>query len=259
MATTLLDGRPPGENSLLDDPALWTGEGVFETLRTYDGRPFRVELHLARLRGSAAWMGIAWPGEDVLADEIAGVVRAAGGGDGGEGSAAEWKVNVLLTGGGHRVVKAVPLDRSRVGAPVRVVTRAWAPPSWLPGRVKHTSRAAWTLAARGVDEVIWVVDGRWTEANRSNVFVVRDGVVWTPPDDGSILVGVTRDTVIEAGRAAGIDVREGPVAAGPCDELYLASTLKELAPVVELDGASGPGGGPVGARLLAAFRGWRPG
>ena len=97
-------------------------------------------------------------------------------------------------------------------------------------------------------------DGDWTEANRSNVFVVRDGIVLTPPDDGRILQGVTRDGLIEAGRAAGIPIHETPVAAGPCDELYLCSTLKELSPVIALDGSPSAGAGPVGTRLLAAFQ-----
>lgn len=79
-------------------------------------------------------------------------------------------------------------------------------------------------------------------------------MLWTAPDDRQILQGVTRDVLIEVARAEGFDLREAPVAAGPVDELYLCSTLKELAPVVELDGVPLPGWGPVGRRLAAAFR-----
>lgn len=247
MTPALLDGLPCPATFPADDPVLWTGMGVFETLRTYGRAPFRVALHLDRLAASAAWMGVPLPDRDALAADLIAAAAAIPG---------ESKLNILLTGGGHRLVRASPLDPARVGAPLRVATRPWSPPPWLPGRVKHTSRAAWELAARdaGVDEVLWVTpDGDWTEANRSNVFVVRDGVVLTPPDDGRILQGVTRDGLIEAGRAAGITVHETRVAAGPCDELYLCSTLKELAPVVELDGQPAAGAGPVGARLHAAF------
>lgn len=242
--TTLVDGAPDA-GALASDPALWTGLAVFETLRTYGRRPFRVEAHLERLAESAAWMGLAMPPRATLRAELDAVAARVSG---------ESKLNVLLTAGGHRVVRAEPLDRSRVGAPVSVVTRPWAPPPWLPGRVKHTSRAAWTLAARGADEVLWEVEGTWTEANRSNLFVVRDGRLLTPPDDGAILVGVTRACLLEAAEAAGLPVAEEPVPVGPCAEMYLASTLKELAPVVRVDGRPGPGGGPVGARLVAAFR-----
>ncbi len=97
--------------------------------------------------------------------------------------------------------------------------------------------------------------GVWTEANRSNLFVVREGVFCTPPDDGRILQGVTRTMMLEAARSAGVPFNDrDPVPVAPVEEMYLASTLKELAPVVALDGAPGAGAGPVGARVLAAFR-----
>jgi branched-chain amino acid aminotransferase len=227
-----------------DDPALTLGFAVFETLRTYDGVPFRLDAHLARLAHSATFCGIPYDEAAIRAD-IATVLTS------GPHAA---KLNVYLTGGGHRVVRAEPLDLARVGAPVRVVTRPWCPPAWLPGTIKHTSRLAWVLAARGVDEVLWEDRGGWTEANRSNVFVVRGGVLLTPADDGRILRGVTRAALLDAARSIDLPVSEGHVPVGPCDELYLASTLKELAPVVEVDGQPGPGGGPVGAALLAAFR-----
>lgn len=245
----LLDGLEcPGGRGLfpLDDPTLFSGLGVFETLRTYRRRPFRLETHLQRLAYSAGFCGIPFaPGVE---DEV---TRAA------EALAEESQINVLLTAGGHRIVRAIPLDLSRAGAPVRVATRPWTPSVELPGRVKHTSRAGWLLAARaaGVDEVVWrAPEGVWTEANRSNLFVARGGVLLTPPDDGRILQGVTRDAMIEVARAIGVDVREEPVPAGPCDAMYLCSTLKELAPVIELDGAPLPGMGALGAAVLAAFR-----
>jgi len=272
--TILLDGVPctDGRGALrMDDPALWTGMAVFETLRTRQGLPFRVEVHLARLRESAAWCGV--PFHEGLQAELAQVAEALVTGPGGP---REAKLNVLLTEGGHRIVKAEALDLSRAGAPVRVVTRAWAPDPWLPGHVKHVSRAGWVLAARraGVDEVLWSAPSAnlghlpahrrkgervWTEANRSNVIVVRDGVLLTPPDDGRILQGVTRDGMLAAARRAGLPMREEEVPVGPCEEMYLCSTLKELAPIVELDGEPGPGGGPLGAALHAAFRAeWDP-
>lgn len=242
-----IDGAPasPDLEGLVADPAFAAGFAVFETLRTYGGVPFRLDVHLDRLGASAAWCGFPFDRAAFLADLAP--LRLP----------PESKLNLTLTGGGRRVVRVEPLDRSRVGAPVRVVTRRWTPPPWLPGRVKHTSRAGWLLPAAqaGVDEVLWEDEaGNWTEANRSNVFVVRDGVFWTPPDDGRILQGVTRDVLLEVARAIGVPVREAPVVAGPADELYLCSTLKELAPVVEIDGKPGPGGGPVGRAVLAAFR-----
>ena len=134
----------------------------------------------------------------------------------------------------------------------------WINPVSLPGAVKHGCRAAWILAARqkGVDEVFLVDDkGMILEANRSNVFAVRGQELWTPPLDGRLLAGVTREALIQAAGEAGIPVREEPLPIdGDFDELYLASTLKELAPVSRLDDRELPVGGPVGAVLLTAFR-----
>jgi branched-chain amino acid aminotransferase len=250
----LVDGHEPGPGlapTLLTDAALWTGHAVFETLRTYSRRPWRVRLHLERLAASVAWMRVPPFDAGVIAAELDHVAARF---------PVETKLNVLLTAGGRRIVKGEVLEGARVGAPVRVATRPWAPPPWLPGRIKHTSRAAWTLAAleAGTDEVLWVdPEGLWLEANRSNLVVVRGGVLRTPPDDGRILQGVTRDALLAAARVAGLEFVEEPVPAGPCEEMYLCSTLKELAPVAELDGAPGPGGGPLGNALLDAFHAFR--
>lgn len=245
----LLDGEPcpSGRGAIaLDDIVLINGVGVFETLRTYRRVPFRLATHLGRLQASARFCGIPWHPQ--VEEELHRVADAMAG---------EGKLNVILTGSGHRIVRAEPLDLSRSGAPVRVATRPWAPSPWLPGRVKHTSRAGWVLAARqaGVDEVLWIApDGTWTESNRSNLFVVRGGVLLTPPDDGRILQGVTRDALLEAAASIGVPAREETLIAGPCQEMYLSGTLKELAPIVEMDGYPAPGAGPIGAAVLDAFR-----
>ncbi|MSQ03149.1 MAG: hypothetical protein EXR71_14880 [Myxococcales bacterium] len=241
----LVDGAPGAVPA--DDPGLLSGLAVFEALRTYARRPFRLGAHLARLRASAAWFGIPVPVDGVFAHEIEELIAASPG---------ELVIVVILTDGGRRVVRTTPVDPSRAGCPVRLATIPFDAPPWLPGWVKHTNRAAWLLAARqrGVDEVLLVgADGNWTEANRSNLVAVRDGVVHTPPADGRILDGVTRRVLLECAAADGIRVVETPLAPGSWDELYVCSTLKELAPVVELDGRAAAGGGPVGGRLHALF------
>ncbi len=235
----------------VQDPALWTGMGVFETLRTWGPRVFRCEPHMDRLAGSARWMGWAWDREAVTREVHA--LGAIGG---------DRKVNVLLTET-QRVVTSSPLDQSRVGAGIRCATVAFDAPPWLPGFVKHTSRASWLLAVRHVaaklgeplDEVLWQdAAGCWTEANRSNLVAVRDGVLITPPLDGRILEGCTRAWVIQAAAWAGMQVTEAPLPSGvPWAELYVTSTLKELAPVVRVDAREGWSWGPVGLRLRAAM------
>jgi branched-chain amino acid aminotransferase len=236
----LQDGGIPG-----DDPGLLLGLTVFETLRTYGGVPFRLDRHLDRLAASAQELDIALPPRDVMAQEIGSKIDC------------EARVRYTCTAGGHRVVDVEPIDESQVGADKRVARVRWDPSPWLPGAVKHGSRAAWQVAARrlGVDEVVLVdSQGHLLEASRSNVFAVLDGVLVTPPLDGRFLSGVTRGALLEAADRAGIGVRQAALPSdGPFQELYLSSTLKHLAPVTGLDGQPGPGGGPVGAALLAAF------
>lgn len=244
--TALVDGER-ATGLPLEDAAIWTGMGVFETVRTAQGHIVRLDEHMQRLDESARWMGWTWD-RRATAEELTSLGRPAG----------DWKLNVLLTER-HRVVMAWPLDQTRVGAPVRCATVGWEPLPWLPGFVKHTSRMGWILAVRDaavrlgepLDEVIWRdASGSWLEANRSNIVGVLDGAIWTPPLDGRILAGITRSRVVDAARALGVPVREAPLpATTPWDELYLCSTLKELAPVSRLDGRALPGDGPVGLRL----------
>jgi len=242
-----VNGRA-GAGFALDDPALWSGLGVFETLRTANRRVFQLDAHLDRLAGSAAWMRWSWDGAAVRRELLALATDAEG----------DVKLNVLLTPS-QRIVSRTPLDAARVGAPVRCATTPALPLATLPGSVKHTSRAHWVLAVRAaaervgepVDEVIFAdTDGTWLEANRSNVLAVRGGEVHTSPVDGRILEGVTRAVALGAARRLGIRVHERALAPTGWDELYLCSTLKDLAPVARLDGAPGPGAGPVGAALL---------
>ena len=232
----LLDGAP-SDVLPADDPALWRGHAVFETLRTYAGRPYRLDQHLDRLVASAAWCGVPCP-RDVLATEVTAVARR------------ESQVNILLSPL-HRVVRSIPLDVARVGRPI--TARSSPAFDGVPGWVKHTNRLAWTMAAGSADEALFVAGGRWLELSRSSLLVVRDGVARTPRDDGQILRSVTRAAVIEAARAAGIELREERVVVGPVEEMWAISTLKELAPVETLDGRA-IGGGPVGRAIYAAWK-----
>lgn len=246
-----LDGvRVPREGYVVagDDDGLLLGLTAFETLRTYGGRPFRLHRHMARLCASAAALDVPCPAAEALEAEVAAAVA---------GYPAEARVRLTLTRGGRRLLTIAPLASTAVAAPIRAVTMPWEPPPWLDGRVKHGSRASGEVARRlaGVDEVLWVGrDGCLTEGVRSSIFAVVDGALVTPPDDGRILAGITREAILEAARDAGIPAREQPLpVAAPVSELYVSSTLKELAPVVELDGRPAPGAGPVGAAVSAAF------
>ncbi|MEE2786454.1 MAG: aminotransferase class IV [Myxococcota bacterium] len=240
-----IDGRVGG-GIPGDDPGILLGLTVFETLRTYGAVPFRLAAHLDRLHASALALDIALPPRA----QIEGEILAA--------CADDVYLRYTLTAGGHRILQRKSIDASGVGRTMRVARMPWENPASLPGAVKHGCRAAWILAARqhGVDEVLLVdPQDQILEANRSSVVAVVDGVLCTPPLDGRQLAGVTREALLDAGRLVGLTIRECSISSRAAfDELYLASTLKELSPVVEIDGVPGPGPGPLGEHLHAAFR-----
>ncbi len=230
------------------DEGLTVGLNVFETMRTYHGRLFRVAQHVDRLLESARVVGVPHPSHAELIQELGQAVQ---------GVSAPVKARLLLTMGGRRLTHVSPLEPERLQANVRAETRVWEPSPWLDGRIKHGSRAAGEVARRsaGVDELLWVGrDNCLTEGTRSSIFGVVDGTLITPPVDGRILAGVTRGALLEAAAEANIQVDVAPLRLdAPMSELYSTSTLREMSPIVELDGRPGPGSGPVGQRLLAAF------
>jgi branched-subunit amino acid aminotransferase/4-amino-4-deoxychorismate lyase len=235
------DAQIPG-----DDPGLLFGLTIFETLRTYDGVPFRLDAHLERLEASARVMNFSLPDRRDLRAEVLNVC------------VGNVSLRFTVTAGGKRILQRVPVKPGTACRPMRVAQMTWVNPVSLPGAVKHGCRAAWLLAAQSaeVDEVLLVdPDGQILEANRSNVFAVVDGIVVTPPLDGRQLAGVTRDSLLEAARRAQIPVEERSLAMDSrFQEFYLASTLKELSPVVEMNGLSILGSGPIGLALHQAFR-----
>ncbi len=228
-----------------EDPGFTLGMSVFDTARSYGLAPFRLGAHLDRLYASAAGAGIPTPDRGLLEAEIAA------------GLLPDAVIRVALTAGGHRVLSIRPVDPGRIGRPLRVARVSWPAVPGMPDWIKRGSRMGWLLAARslGVEELLLVRGGRILEASRSSVIAAIGGVLVTPPLTGEQLASVTRAAMLDAAAAAGLPVEEAPLpAAGDFDELYLASTLKELAPVSELDGLPGPGGGPCGEALHAAFR-----
>jgi len=163
-------------------------------------------------------------------------------------------VRIMITGDGRRVITAIPADMSRLHAPVRAHRGPHRDEPFLGGSIKHGSRAPWVVAVMEaqVDEVLLVDDDqRFTEGTRSSIFAVIEGVLWTAPHDGRILRSTTALEILAAAQALGIPVRrEGPPAKGSWDALYIASTTRNLAPVIEIDGAPLPAWDPIGKALV---------
>jgi branched-chain amino acid aminotransferase group I len=256
--------------SVLDRGFLY-GDGLFETVRAYAGTPFQPAEHLARLQASGSVLGIPVP--DGLDKVIAQLIRANGLGDA--------YVRVTVSRGPHTgalapddpptptvLVEARPLHPY----PVTLYERgAVAVVSSLPHdgsnplrRHKTTSYLLSILARReakqrGADEALLLDPaGNVAEGATSNVFCVRGGELFTPPLDLNILPGVTRATVIDLARRAGIPVREERFRLASllyANEVFLTNSLMELLPLhfVE-DHAFSPIPGPVTQVLAEAYR-----
>lgn len=243
------------------------GGALFETVRVHGGRPFAWTRHLERLVLSAAELGFPVPAApSALRGAVDELLAALG--------TADAVVRVTITRGvaGGRPtragawVEAEPLGGrlwagTRGGAGSAVVSRVPFEPGWL-GRHKTTSRLAWDLAREearvaGVDEALLVSpQGQVLEGAASNVFVVRDDEVLTPPLSLPVLPGVTRRIVLELCAALGIRRRE--LAIDPehlrwAEEVFLTNSVQEVLPLARLDGREVPARA-LGERLLAAYR-----
>lgn len=222
------------------DLGLLRGWSVFETLSWPDSH---LAPHLARLSRSCEAAGLTMPDSELLSREIREV---------GARTPPPASVRVTLTASGNRIVTAQPVSLARRNAPVRCARGPHVDDPFVPGSVKHGSRMGWEVAVQraGVDDVLRVSDGRFTEGTRSGVLAVIDGVLYTAPHDGRILASTTVTRLTRHAAALGITVRrEGPPADGPWDALYIASSTRGLAPVVELDGEPLAGFDPIGRRL----------
>jgi len=230
------------------DEGLLRGDGAFEVIRVYDGRPFALEEHLQRLQRSAANLRLALDLEAVRADAHRLLARA---GAGPEHEA----LRIVLTRGGRRLLLTEPLSGHEGPLSLRSIT--YSPTRVLDG-VKSLSYAANMLASRlaverGGDEALLVTPhGRVLEAPTSSIFwVTGAGELQTTPLQEHVLDSITRRVVLAVAR-----VREQACTLQElmdAREAFLASTTREVQPVREIDGrALRACPGPVSERTAAA-------
>jgi branched-chain amino acid aminotransferase len=265
----LLDVREARISPL--DRGLTVGDGVFETLRVYRGTPFAWSRHIARLAHSAAGLGLAVPDADGLRTAAEAVLEANGlvearlrltvtGGEGPPGSSRAGATPIAF-------IVAVPFD------PAPATTRAAIAP-WTRNERSATAglktisyaanvRALAYAQARGADEALFAnTAGNLCEATGSNVFVVRDGVAFTPPESAGCLLGVTRGLLLELAAGCDVEARAADLpmsALSSVSEVFLTSTTREVQAVVavidqEHNERHLDGPGPVAACLTDAFR-----
>jgi branched-chain amino acid aminotransferase len=246
----VLDGRvtPLTEATVpVTDEGLLRGDGAFEVVRLYAGRPFALDDHLRRMARSCETL--------MLEADLSGVrddaLTAAGLADG-----ADMMARLVVTRGGHRVTLLEPLPDYGEGIRLSVERHL---PTPLLRAAKSLSYAANMLAARraterGYDDALLVTpDGRVLEITRSSFFWVEDGQVLTPPlGDDEILDSITRRRVIEETDVTErtVDLEELRDAA----EAFTAGTSFEVLPVTEIEGIGSFDPGPVTREVMGRVR-----
>ena len=250
-----LDGAiAPAEETRIPvtDEGFLRGDGVFEVVRVYHGRPYALDEHLDRMTRSVANLRLAPSGlpRAEYEREAFELLEARGGGD------FDGCLRLVLTRGGRRLVISEPLPPSPERPRLGYVT--FAPTRVLDG-VKSLSYAGNMLCSRiarerGFDEALLVTPhGRVLEAPTSSIFWVDDdGAVGTPPLEDHILASITRDHLLRL-----IDVDERSVTSDEllgAREVFLASTTREVQPVAAIEDREFTQPGEVTREAAAAFR-----
>lgn len=257
------------------------GEGIYETLRTYNGVPFLFDRHMRRLRRSAGMMALPVPLSDEQIDRrFRETMDAAGLGHGPDTDAY---IRILITRGIGEMTydlgacpecSVVVIVKPNVpppataftdGVPVALVDVVRNHPATVNPLIKsnnllNNALAMQAAARRGAFEgLMRNYKGEIAECTQSNVFVVKDGAALTPPIEAGLLPGITREFVFEVGAAIGVPVHDRILHDEDvfgADEAFLTSTTREIVPIVAVDDqAIGTGvPGPVTKALLAEFR-----
>lgn len=277
--TVWLDGKWSDQASAtvsVYDHGLLYGDGVFEGIRVYGGKIFRLEQHLDRLYDSAKaiWLTIPMPKEEMVSVTREAVRRSAiqeayirhvitrGVGDLGLDPRKCPRPSIII------IVDTIKLWPEQVyESGLNVITAGTPIPhrESLSPRVKSLNYLAHVMAKiegiqAGADEVLMLdSSGHVAEGSGQNVFVVKDGTLRTPPAYAGILKGVTRDAVIELASEAGYEVEETIINRYDlytADEAFFTGTASEIVGIRQLDGrVIGAGkAGPVTRDLRARFQ-----
>jgi branched-chain amino acid aminotransferase len=251
------------------DHGLLTGDGVFETLRIYRGEPYCWRRHYERLARSASGMALAIPPSEALRRAALDVVAANRFSDG--------RLRITVTGGlaplGSDRGRATPtlilaaseLPAPAPAAPVAVVTVPW--PRNERGALaglktisygENVRALAVAKEAQAGEAIFPNTRGELCEGTGTNVFVVTNGLLRTPPESSGCLMGVTRALILELAARLHIVAEEVAMplsALSSADEAFISSSTREVQGISAVDGHQLPAApGPVTTLLADAFR-----
>lgn len=258
------------------DHGLLYGDGVFEGIRSYGGKVFRLQEHIDRLWHSAKaiWLQIPITKQE-MAKAIEDSLKMNGIEDG--------YIRVVVTRGAGTLgldpnrcsqpqviviadhISLYPAELYEKGLEIVTVSTMRNHPAALSPRIKSLNYLNNILAkieglqAGCIEALMMNHKGEIAECTGDNIFLVRNGRLLTPPIEAGILEGVTRDAVIEVAREAGIEVKEIPLIKHDvyiADECFLTGTAAEVIPVVKVDSRTIGNGvpGPMTKDLTARFK-----
>jgi len=265
----VIAGPEEAKISVLDHGLLF-GDSVYETLRTYNGKPFLFSRHFARLEHSAKAIDLRlpWTRSKTL-EEIRKTLFAG-----------ECRIRLVFTRGVGDV--AADVETCTDPTPIIIVVPLVVPPERIYkegvevviSTVRRSSRFAdlktgslihQVLARReakarhAYEAILLTADEKLSDGITSNIYIVRDGKLLTPSREAGIIEGITRGVVLDQAREIGIEVTEGLFdidEIGRADEMFLTSSTREVVPIARVEGK--PVGnalpGPITLQLLRAYR-----
>lgn len=257
------------------DQGFLFGASVYETLRTYDGVPFLVARHLKRLRESASALGIDIDVSDETltrrlqetleasanAESSVRIVVSAGVGaiDYRQGSTKTPTIVIVV-----RPLQSFPDSLYQEGATASFVSIMRAGRGNLSPRIKSSNLLNNLMALRqaherGAYEALMLnPQGEVCEGSMSNVFVVTDATIATPPISAGILEGITRELVLSIAREGGFELEEKTVLPDEllgADEVFITASSRQVVPIVKVDNQLIADGrpGPVTRKLISLY------
>ena len=257
------------------DHGLLYGDGVFEGIRVYAGKVFRLKEHIERLYDSARAIYLEIPlGPEQMAEAVEATVRA--------NAKQEGYIRLVVTRGAGSLgldprktsdpqviiivddIVMYPQELYDNGMEIVTASSIRNHPNALNPRIKSLNYLNNIMAKveairAGCHEALMLnIKGELAECTGDNIFVVKHGVLKTPAPDAGILEGITRGAVMELARAAGIPVQEPALTRHDvytADECFLTGTAAEVIPIVKVDGRPIGNGkpGPITRQLREAF------
>jgi len=245
------------------------GDGIYEVIRVYEGRPFTMAEHMERLEKSAAAirMELPYSPEEIERLSLEALKRSG---------ITEAEIYLQVTRGIYKrqhqfpvpgasalsiVVKnarVVPEEKRKSGVPVITTDDV----RWKLCHIKSLNLLPNVMAKQealeaGAHEALFVDDGIVKEGSSSNVFLVKDGTVKTYPATNSILHGITRRVAIDCARENDVTLKEEAFTLDElleADEAFITSTTMEILSISSIDGRNLPDERPVTEKLFQAFQ-----